>query len=82
MSLFSSEVQKVEAVVVQDAEATLKKLDALAGAVKSGNVQAEFLNILAILDPLILVAEQAYPQYAPAVQWAEALLKDALKAKV
>ena len=82
MSLFSTDVAKVEAVVAQDAEALLKKLDALAAAVKSGQVQVEFLNVLAILDPLIIVAEQAFPQYAPAVKWAEALLKDALNAKV
>jgi hypothetical protein len=81
MSLFSSDVQKVETWAKQDAETVLKALDSLAAAVKNGQVHTEFLNVLAILQPFILVAEQAFPQYAPTIEWAEALLKNALQAK-
>lgn len=82
MSLFSTDVQKVETVIKTDAEAALKNLDALAAAVKNGQVQTEFLNILAILQPFITVAEEVYPQYAPTIEWAKGLLKDALQVKL
>lgn len=82
MSLFSTDVQKVETVIKTDAESALKQLDNLAAAVKNGQIQTEFLNILAILQPFITVAEQGFPQYAPTIEWAEALLKEALQVKL
>lgn len=83
MSLFSSNtITTVETSIKTDTQAVLKKLDALAGAVASGTISTEFLNIISILQPFITVVEADYPQYAATIAWAEGILKTALSASV